>query len=157
MNHISIDNLTLQYSERIAEILSTDEKLHMMMNSSKPMKKTDAEEYFIVCSEWCKKRNAILFAILLDNVPIGSISICDIDFKSRAAKTGYWIESAQWGKGYMTKAFALVITKAKEMEIKTLTCSIRKDNPASISLWQKYGASITEKDDRIFPLLNIDE
>jgi len=155
MSTITLEKLTLQHSTRLAEIIGSDRVLHMQLSPSQPMRPEEPEAYYAYCSQWAAKRHAICYAILLDNIPIGSISLCDIDADHKSARVGYWIESCQWGKGYATQAFALVIGQAQMLGVEVLTCSILKDNAASIALWKRQGATLTERDDRVIPTLRI--
>ncbi|MDF2685870.1 MAG: hypothetical protein K0S55_1051, partial [Clostridia bacterium] len=83
------------------------------------------------------------------------ISISFKNYETKIAKIGYWIESRQWGRGYATKAFALAIKGAQKMGFETLTCSILKDNKASVALWQRQGAILNADDMRFIPILKI--
>ena len=150
---ITIELLNISHSKRLAEIISTDRILHKELSSSKPIKQTNADEYYSVCKVWEVEKNGVCYCILLDDVPIGSISISHRDFANKTASCGYWIESGLWCKGYTTKAFALVIEEARQAGFKTLLSSINKHNKASIALWKRQGASVQKKDGRVFPTL----
>jgi ribosomal protein S18 acetylase RimI-like enzyme len=95
------------------------------------------------------------YAELLDGIPIGLISLSQKDHETETVKCGYRIESSEWGKGYATKAFALIIKEAQKMGFKTLTCSILKDNNASVALWKRQGAALNFNDTRVIPILKI--
>lgn len=150
---ITIEPLTILYSTRLAEIISTDRILHKEISSSKPLKQTNADEYYSVCKAWEVEKNGVCYCVLLDDVPIGSISISHRDFANKTAQCGYWIESNCWGKGYTTKAFELAIEEARQDGFETLSCSINKNNKASIALWRRQGASLLKKGGRVFPTL----
>ncbi len=150
---ITIQPLNLSHSKRLAEIISTDSKLHMKLSPSKPQESTSAEELYRVCKAWEDKNNAVCYCIINNGVPIGTISVSHRDFENKTAKCGYWIESNCWGKGYTTEAFKLAIEEARQAGIELLTASILKDNLASIALWKRQGALLREKDGRVFPTL----
>lgn len=150
---ITIEPLNIFYSKRLAEIISTDEKLHMDLSASKPLESTSAEEFYRVCKAWEDKNSAVCYCILNNGVPVGTISVSHRDFENKTAKCGYWIESSCWGKGYTTKAFELAIEEARQSGIELLTASILKDNLASIALWKRQGASLQRKGGRVFPTL----
>ena len=150
---ITIELLNISHSKRLAEIISTDRILHKELSSSKPIKQTNADEYYSVCKVWEVEKNGVCYCILLDDVPIGSISISHRDFANKTASCGYWIESGLWCKGYTTKAFALVIEEARQAGFETLSSSINKQNIASIALWRRQGAVLEEINERVFPML----
>lgn len=110
---------------------------------------------FISLAKNGKKTHAVCFCILHNEIPIGTISISHCDYKNKNAKCGYWIESNSWGKGYTTKAFDLAVKKAREIGFERLSCTIIPQNVASIALWKRQGADITEVDGRICPLLDL--
>jgi len=105
--------------------------------------------------QWAKQRNGKCYAILLEGEPIGSISLCEIDLEKQSASVGYWLASCQWAKGYATKAFVLLIEEAREMTIKHLTCQIHPQNKASLSMWKRQGATLTDDGDMIRPWLSL--
>ncbi|MDF2685580.1 MAG: hypothetical protein K0S55_761, partial [Clostridia bacterium] len=74
-NVIAIELLNITHSQRLAEIIGTDTKLHMQLTPSRPMKESTAEEFYNFCKSWCERTNSDSYAIILDDVPIGLISI----------------------------------------------------------------------------------
>jgi predicted nucleic acid-binding OB-fold protein len=88
---ITIEPLNIIHSRRLAEIIGTDEKLHMQLTPSKPMQKTNAGEFYNFCSSWCKRTNSDSYAVLLDGIPIGLISLSQKDHETKTVKCGYWI------------------------------------------------------------------
>lgn len=152
-DRIAIEPLRPCHCDRLAEIIGTDEKLNHELTPSKPLAKTSADEYYNVCRQWEIKKNAVCYCILRGGIPIGSISISHRDFENKTAKCGYWLESSCWGKGYATKAFRLAINEARKMGFITLSCSILKNNLASVALWKRQGAILEEKDGRVIPYL----
>lgn len=155
MTGITIADLTLEHSASLAQILSTDERLHCTLSQEQEMREVQGGEYFITCMQWAERRHGICHAILLNGQVIGSISLANIDYEGRSASAGYWLASHHWGKGYATTAFALLISRAREMGIKTLTCTIHADNAASLALWRRQGAVFSETDGKFTPVLDI--
>lgn len=151
---ITIKPLQLSHCTRLAELISKDEKLHEELLPSKPIELTTADEFYNSTEQWEMKTNSVCYTILCDDNPIGTISISHRDFENKSAKCGYWLESVSWGKGYATKAFVIAVDEAKNMGFKILTCSILKNNTASIALWKRQGAYFEEKDDRVIPWLS---
>lgn len=152
---ITIKPLQLSHCTRLAEIISKDEKLHKELSPNKSIEPITADEFYNSTKQWEIKTNSVCYAILCNDNPIGTISISYRDFEHKSAKCGYWLESASWGKGYATKAFALAIDEARNMGFEILTSNILKSNIASIALWKRRGAFFEEKDDRVIPHLSL--
>jgi len=72
--------------------------------------------------------------------PIGSISVVDMDERTKKVHIGYCIGSKWWGMGFMTEAYARVISFLFE-EVKALRIESQHDpnNPASGRVMQKCG------------------
>ncbi len=151
---ITIAELTLDHSQTLARILSTDELLHAR-NSLQPIREVLPADYYATCQGWAKRRRAVCYAVLLQGEAIGSISLCDIDLVRKSARTGYWLASEHWGKGYATQMFSLLIEAASEQGIETLGCSIQVGNEPSLALWRRWGATFTEAEGRVTPELKI--
>ena len=60
---------------------------------------------------------------------------------------GFCISSAYRGRGYATKGLALVLEKAREKGIEEAYLSVNKDNPASLQVQLKNGATIHHESD----------
>lgn len=111
--NITIEPLSIIHSKRLAEVIGTDEKLNMQLSPSKPLHESSAEDFYNFCISWCKRTNSDSYAVLLDGVSIGLISISHQNYETRTAKCGYWIESRLWGREYTTKALELIIKEAQ--------------------------------------------
>ena len=155
MHDITVAELALAHSGALAHILSTDERLHHELNPQGSITNVGPQEYFDTCVRWAERRNGRCYAILLGEQPIGSISLCDIDYEKRVASVGYWLASGHWGNGYATKAFARLIAEATNMTIAKLTCCISPDNVASLAMWKRLGALLTDDNGMIRPWLSI--
>ena len=83
-----------------------------------------------------------MFAIVLDKLAIGTISLSHQDVINRKAQIGYWIGSNYLGNRYASEAFSQVLNFAKLKRIDYVSASIKDDNLASKRIWQKYGAKI---------------
>ncbi|MBU2702947.1 RimJ/RimL family protein N-acetyltransferase [Sporomusaceae bacterium BoRhaA] len=64
----------------------------------------------------CQKP-ADMFAIVLGEKAIGTISLSHQNTINHTARIGYWLGSAYWNKGYASKAFQLILDQAKKREI----------------------------------------
>jgi len=72
-------------------------------------------------------------SILLDDVPVGSISYFQHDDR---ANVGYCIERAHWGRGIATRALRLLLT---EVTTRPLYARVATSNVASLRVLQKCG------------------
>lgn len=131
---ISIQPISAQHTGGLTEILNHDPGLRGMLNG----KIITTEEFQSSNREWSIKHNAQLYAIVLDDYAIGTISLAHIDLENKTASCGYWLASAHCGKNYTSTAFRLVISEAKKMNLYYLTSKINKDNLASLAIWEKY-------------------
>ncbi len=61
---------------------------------------------------------------------------------------GYYISKACRGKGYATKGLRLTLEKAGQMGIREVYMSVNKDNPASLRVQIKNGASIHHENEK---------
>lgn len=148
-----IEKLDEDQVKELLNILSYDKKLIKSLNGKK---KTVSDEKFIADNkQWSKDNNAKIYSIMRTNNSIGLISLSHIDIQNKKAKIGYWIVSKYWNKGYTTEAFGQILDIAKENNIKFVSCSIPKDNQFSKRIWQKFNAKFKEKDDKIFPIIEL--
>jgi len=96
-----------------------------------------------------------MFAIVLDKLAIGTISLSHQDVNNRKARIGYWISSNYWGNGYASQAFSQVINFAKLKRIEYVSSSIKDDNLASKRIWENYGAKIELINKRYFVSIDL--
>ena len=138
------DNFAVQ----LVEILNTDSELQNTLGSNK--NKISKSHFIEHNREWIKKTNSEMFAITLDNIAIGLISLSHQNIVEQKAQVGYWISSKHWGKGYTTQAFSQLLDYAKIKGIKYLNARIKKDIIASKRIWEKYDAKIELKSDKFW-------
>lgn len=150
---IEIKKLDLTYCDEIANILSSDEKLHTALTPNRPCRMISGKEYYEGCKAWELQKNGVNYVILDNGAPIGSISYSKKD--ALTARCGYWIKSSLWGKGYCTKSFALFLPIVKKAGFSFLTASIIKDNKASLKIWAKYTDNIKIHGDRYIPVVEL--
>ena len=84
---------------------------------------------------WCAAYNnnsTYNWAITLNDIPIGSISIVRLSERSENAELGYCIGSKFWNKGYMTEAAKAVISFLfEQVGLNRVSISHAVKNPAS--------------------------
>ena len=148
-----INELSEKETLDLVEILNNDIKLQKSLE--RDPEKISSDQFISHNEEWRKKNNAKMFGIILDDAAIGMISLSHINNQDKKAKIGYWITSKYWSQGHASDAFKQTLNIAKETGIKFISCSIPKDNKASKKIWEKFGASFEEKDDKIMPLINL--
>ncbi len=109
--------------------------------------------------DWARERNAICMSVVLGgDTAIGMITLGHIDRATRAGRIGYWIGSEYWGRGYMTEAFALVLSFARRLSLRTVFAHIEPDNIPSLRLWRRYGAAESEgQGNRLRVALDLDQ
>jgi ribosomal-protein-alanine N-acetyltransferase len=83
-----------------------------------------------------------MFAILLENIAIGTISLSHQDIAEKKARIGCWISSRYWNNGYTSQAFCQLLDYAKGKGIKQCSAKIKEDNLASKRIWEKYGGKV---------------
>ncbi len=137
---ISIKSIELEDARYLVELLNKDEALIKALGSEK--REISIEEFIKHNHEWCKSRNADMFAIMAHNIAIGTISLSHQNIKEKSAQIGYWIGSKYWGKGYTSKAFSKVIEFAVSKGFTCVGTTIEIHNIASIKIWEKHGAKI---------------
>lgn len=150
---LDIVKLDIAYCTDIAEILNSDNRLHMALTPNCPHKETAGQEYFDKCMAWESRKNGCNFIIINNGKPIGSISYCEKNYK--IAGCGYWIKSNLWGNGYGTEAFSMFLPIIKNAGYKYVTASILKENEASLKIWAKYTTDIKESENRYIPTIKL--
>ncbi len=145
--HASVQNVCIEpiaecHAKSIAHMLSTDEALNRCLNK-RPLKERDAvtpEDFMTTTLEWMKTRNAESFAIVVDGVAQGLISLSHQDLKKGFVCCGSWLASSLWGHGITTKAFADIRKIAAERGFKLIRGTIYKADEPSKRLWKRAGA-----------------
>lgn len=145
--NISIKNINDDYAIQLVDILNNDNRLRYALSSDE--NEISKSEFIDYNDQWCNKNNAELFAIALNDIAIGTISLSHQNIRERKAQIGYWIGSEYWGNGYTSCAFSQVLNLARKKGIKYLSATIKDDNIASKSIWIKNGAKIEATDDKL--------
>lgn len=137
-NNIHIEKINIEISHELVKILNTDILLQSALGSSQ--NSISIEEFINYNSNWCKTRNAEIFGILLNSLPIGMISLSHQNLDEHKAQIGYWIRSEYWGNSYTSLAFSQLLKYAKNKGIEHLSATIDKKNIASKKIWINNGA-----------------
>lgn len=109
----------------------------------------DAEYYIEKMNEGISLQKWIVWAIILENDIIGTISIWNLDEDQNKAELGYGLYQGYRKKGYMSEAIKRIETFAKEeMLLSTLEAYTNEINVDSITLLEhnhyKYISTFTE-------------
>jgi RimJ/RimL family protein N-acetyltransferase len=75
----------------------------------------------------------------------------------KTANIGYWIGSEFRNYGYTKSAFSQMLKIAEEMGIIKVSCKILKGNSASLNIWKKYHAEISEDENAYYPVIKLKE
>jgi RimJ/RimL family protein N-acetyltransferase len=78
------------------------------------------------------------YGIWLGDVPIGKITLWNIDKLENSCKLSYWVDQDYCNKGYMTKALDYVISYASSnLGIKSYLAPVQDSNNSSIRVLEK--------------------
>ncbi len=95
---------------------------------------------------WCadyENPNTYNWAMEYDGVPIGNISVVQLNEKNEYANLGYCMGCAYWNKGLMTEAAKVVIDFLfSEVGVNRVEISHAVKNPASGRVAQKCGLTL---------------
>lgn len=152
---MEILKIDLRYCNDLANILSTDFKLHKFLGTNEKMAEITGNDYYKGCLEWEDKRNACNFCILYKNMAIGSISYVHENLET--ASFGMWIASEYWNMGLGTDILKIFMKMVKENKYMYLTGSIQKCNLRSKRMCEKCGAIFKEDEDRWYPTFKLKE
>lgn len=150
---VIIKELDCKYSGQLAEVLSTDEKLHRKLSPNSEMTTISALEYMQGCKNWEAIKNGKCFAIVWEKQAVGSISFIHKD--DETASVGYWLKSDMWGRGICTQAFKHIIILLQNTGYKYVTASILKENIASKRIWEGYNTTFRKDDKRYYPIIKL--
>lgn len=152
---IKLEMLQKTHCGALSEILSMDEQLHRLLSKKTLMPKVTAEECYQECKAWEQRKSGKCFAICHDGITIGMISYTQ-NQDGLSCGCGYWIGSDYWNCGYMTETFRKFLILIKNRDFRMVTAKIIKGNTASIKIWKRYHAVITEDEEYYYPKLSIE-
>jgi RimJ/RimL family protein N-acetyltransferase len=139
------------FVDQLVDILNNDHKLAETLSTTK---KNNTHDQFVEENTlWANKHKANMFAMVLNGMAIGMVSLSHINLRDKSAQIGYWLSSIHWNKGFASSAFLQVLALAKDMEINQVSCKINKDNMASKAIWVKNNATISEENGKLIARL----
>jgi RimJ/RimL family protein N-acetyltransferase len=125
---------------RIHSLVSNWNVLRTLSSPPYPYKPENAREFVGDAVERHKSGNATVLLLMLDQSPIGTISI---EPRRRGAMLGYWLGEDYWGRGYMTEAAtALVRAFFKSGSEERMVSGYFAGNGASWRIQDKLGFRI---------------
>ncbi len=137
---ISLEKIRMEHACDLAVILAEDQALRRSLGSAVNEEPT-GESVLHRFGQWCKETNSISMAITnTQGSCVGTISLSHIDLESGSAGIGCWIASSQWGRGFCSEAFDLVLSLARKLGLREVHAKIQTSNAASRRIWVKRGA-----------------
>ncbi|MFC1525833.1 GNAT family N-acetyltransferase [Candidatus Latescibacterota bacterium] len=143
MTRICIKQPGQREAGQLAFMLCRDHALRRDLGIAADVRPT-AEGFLEHLAVWCESRRATTYAILADDVAVGTISLSHRRLDGLSARIGYWVGSDHRRRGYATEAFAAVLARAASEGIRTVSATIDTGNIASRRLWERLGAAATE-------------
>ncbi|RAS66751.1 RimJ/RimL family protein N-acetyltransferase [Lentzea atacamensis] len=107
-----------------------------------------AEEWIALCTARQVQGGAYAFAVLDDGVPVGNVTVSNVELRHLTGWVSYWVLSEARGKGLATKACREVSEFAfAELGLFRLELAHRLDNPAScrVAVGAGFGAEGVER------------
>ena len=155
MNDIVLGDIR-KHTIQLIWFLNNDERLAKYLGTINPAKVTE-QEFVEKNKRWVVEKHTDMFAIVVRGKALGMISLSHQDIINHTARIGYWLGSAYWDKGYGSKAFQLILDHAKKREFKCVSSTISKDDIASKTIWDKFGAQTEFKNGKYSCAINISE
>lgn len=150
---ISLETITANNSPRLAWLLAHDTLLRSALKKTENDQTTATKDFLGDMKKWQSTTNSHSFAIILEQEPIGLISLSHQ--QNTRANIGYWIASKYWNRGYTTQAFRLLLEYARQHGFKTVSAHIETDNHSSIHIWKDAGAEIRKQNNLLKATLKI--
>lgn len=125
--------------DALVRILNEDAELRKWLYPNEVDVHLTRDEFINIGKNWAQHNMAHIYCIFTHG-PIGTISISHIT-NDGSARIGYWIASKEWGKGFGTSAFELILEKARQIGVRVVSAKIDCQNTASIAIWENHGAS----------------
>ena len=102
------------------------------------MKIEDLEEFTKKCIEEEESKNNYTFGIYYLGEFVGTIAIKDINYGSKKAEIGYWLEEKSNGKGIMIKSCKAVINYCfEELKLNRIQILVAIENYSSQAIPKK--------------------
>lgn len=138
----------------LVTVLNSDDRLAAALGGAR--RPLTVGEFIGTNAAWAEKHRACIYAIAVDGVAVGTISLSRIDEGEASAEVGYWLASEHWGRGHGTEAFRHLAEIARAKGIRRLSARMLKDNPASMAIWRRLGATFEDRGDRWQATLSLD-
>lgn len=139
---VAIRELTHDDGAALAKMLNDD----VMLRADLGIRTDDpatADGVLRDVGEWCRSRKGVSYAVLVDGITVGMMSLSRIDPESGTGRIGYWIGSDHRQRGHCTRAFELVLQEARRRGLRTVSASVVNGNTASRRLWGRAGGTGT--------------
>jgi ribosomal-protein-alanine N-acetyltransferase len=138
---VSVRTPSLRDAEAIAHLLCKDDVLRQSLGvglGDNP----NARSFLDKISRWCEQTNSITMVIVdADGLAVGTISLSNVNEGECSGGIGYWLASDHWGRGYVSRAFALTLWLARTHGIKRIFARVGRENTPSLRIWQRYAAA----------------
>ena len=128
-------------SKQLADLLNEDHLLRSYLGFLPDLIIT-ATEVQSKIEEWTKSKSAMCFGIMEEDIIRGMISLSHIKLEKGTGQIGYWMGSDHRNKGICSQAFELVIQKAHELGLHTVSSTISVENRPSRAIWEKHDARV---------------
>ena len=125
-------------------------------NEAKDMSYSEYRDWLIERDAWSKGEclpegyvKQWIYWLKVDGIPVGIGKLREkktSQSEKWGGNIGFAIDSSQRGNGYGTKLFQLLLTKAKDLEIKEILSTVRTDNIGSNRIHEKCGGVLVKKD-----------
>ncbi len=103
-----------------------------------PITKKKAEAYLRKLLS--RQKDAHRFAVIIDGLCCGAMSLSDIKQSHKAEAAGIWLRKKCWGQGFGTTGVKLLTQFGfKELGLRRIYAYIDKKNVASITMFEKAG------------------
>src|SRR5690348_6221146 len=107
---ISLVPLSKEHCAELSRIMPEDTLLREALGSESA---DNAKAFWNSCNKWMSNHEGQTYTVLLEELPIGTISLSRKELPEYTFRVGYWLSSAQWNRGYGTSAFAQILDIAR--------------------------------------------
>ncbi|MEM8972347.1 MAG: GNAT family N-acetyltransferase [Pseudomonadota bacterium] len=137
-NRVALRMLEPNDASAITAMMQNWNVLRMLSSPPHPYTLADAEGFISSRRAEGNTPEDCTYAIMVDDELAGVIGIHP---NSKVQPVlGYWLGEQFWGKGLMSEAVALMVSKYFETsQADTLYCAAFMENPASIRIQEKFG------------------
>ena len=139
MESVLIRKATVVDAIELSQLLNEDAILRHDLNVSD----TSAQplEFFEQLTEWCRDEDVETCVIVAHERAVGAISLSHMDPAGGTAQIGYWVGSRHRRHGYCTRAFQLMLERARQQGIATIRATVDEGNIAGRRVLEHAGAA----------------